>query len=302
MSENDHSWDEDKVMRIRMRHRTALRAGLSSTDATAYANDPNSLLVCAQSDLTARRSTVDGHGTVQWSPGCGHETLAAPALLSPTFSTSPDHRGHQTLIHYPDCEAFQALLAQNFNSFCEFAFGVVRPAVPYKPNWHLEAMAEKLAQVASGKIRRLIITVPPRNLKSLYTSVALPAWFLGHHPYERILVISYSEFLARQHANDFRLLVRDPIYQAAFPAMRLDRDTDREIKTTRRGKRIATSIEGTLTGVGGNLIIIDDPIKPSNVGIGEGSGERVVPLDPAFARRRQDSDADRCGHAAGARE
>jgi hypothetical protein len=68
-------------------------------------------------------------------------------------------------------------------------------------------------------------------------------------------------FWRAPHANDFRLLVNHPIYQASFPAMRLERDTDREITTTKRGKRIATSIEGTLTGLGGNLIIIDDPIK-----------------------------------------
>jgi hypothetical protein len=58
---------------------------------------------------------------------------------------------------------FQALLAQNFNAFGEFAFTAVRPGLLFKPNWHLEAMAEKLSQVASGKIRRLIITVPPRR-------------------------------------------------------------------------------------------------------------------------------------------
>ena len=89
----------------------------------------------------------------------------------------------------------------------------------------------------------------------------MPAWFLGHHPSERVVVVSYSDFLARSHANDFRLLVNDRIYQAVFPFMCLARDTDREIMTTKRGKRIATSIEGTLTGLGGNLIIIDDPLK-----------------------------------------
>ena len=53
----------------------------------------------------------------------------------------------------------------------------------------------------------------------------------------------------------------DPLYQAAFPDMRIKRETDREISTTAHGKRYATSLEGTLTGLGGNLIIIDDPIK-----------------------------------------
>jgi predicted phage terminase large subunit-like protein len=162
---------------------------------------------------------------------------------------------------YPPHVAFQALLAHNLMAFTEFAFGVVRPGHPFKANWHLEAVTHKLSQVARGKVRRLIITLPPRTLKSLCASVALPAWFLGHHPSERVVVVSYSDFLARNHANDFRLLVKHPIYQATFPAMRLDRDTDREITTTQRGKRIATSIEGTLTGLGGNLMVVDDPLK-----------------------------------------
>jgi hypothetical protein len=160
----------------------------------------------------------------------------------------------------PD-QVLRALLAHNLTSFTEFAFGVVRPNVPFEPNWHVEAVTEKLSRVASGEIRRLIITMPPRSLKSLCASVALPAWFLGRSPHERVVVVSYSDVLARTHANDFRRLVNDPVYRATFPEMRLERDTDREIVTTRRGKRIATSIEGTLTGLGGNLIIVDDPLK-----------------------------------------
>jgi hypothetical protein len=165
------------------------------------------------------------------------------------------------LTDYSPQVVLQALLANNLTSFTEFAFGVVRPGITFRPNWHFEAVTHKLSQVASGEVRRLIITLPPRTLKSLCASVALPAWFLGQNPSERVVVVSYSEVLARTHANDFRLLVNDPIYQAAFPAMRLARDTDREIMTTKRGKRIATSIDGTLTGLGGNLIIIDDPLK-----------------------------------------
>jgi hypothetical protein len=155
----------------------------------------------------------------------------------------------------------QALLAHDLMAFTEFAFGVVRPGIPFKPNWHLEAVTHKLCQVAKGDVRRLIITLPPRTLKSLCASVALPAWFLGHYPSERVVVVSYSDLLARNHANDFRRLVNDPLYLATFPTLRVERETDREIVTTKRGKRIATSIDGTLTGLGGNLIIVDDPLK-----------------------------------------
>src|SRR5262249_12502437 len=73
--------------------------------------------------------------------------------------------GH--LADFPPHVVFQALLANNLTSFTEFAFRVVRPGVPFKPNWHFEAVTEKLSQVACGDIRRLIITLPPRTLKSL---------------------------------------------------------------------------------------------------------------------------------------
>ena len=93
--------------------------------------------------------------------------------------------GH--LAEYPPQVVLQILLANNLTSFTEFAFGVVRPGTPFKPNWHLEAVTHKLAQVANGEVRRLIITLPPRSLKSLCASVALPAWFLGRHPSERVM-------------------------------------------------------------------------------------------------------------------
>ena len=171
--------------------------------------------------------------------------------------TTPLHAAEE----YPPGLVLRATLALDFMAFTEFAFGVVRPNTLFKPNWHLEVLAHKLSQVAAGEVRRLIVTMPPRNLKSLFASVALPAWFLGHNPSERVVTVSYSDQLARTHANDFRRLVNDPLYQATFPAMRLARDTEREIVTTMRGKRYTTSIEGTLTGLGGNLVIIDDPLK-----------------------------------------
>jgi predicted phage terminase large subunit-like protein len=263
----------DEVMRVRTRYKEALRAGMSVADATAYANGPD----LAEPAVPAGGAQVESAAAPSATNECGggqphlagdSEAVATEAPLSrePTLSASTKITGHNGKIDadhlvQPDHVVFQALLALDFNAFSEFAFSVVRPGLLFKPNWHLEAMAEKLSQVASGKIRRLIITVPPRNLKSLYASVALPAWFLGHSPGQRVVVVSYSELLARSHANDFRLLVKHPIYQATFPAMRLSRDTDREITTTNRGKRIATSLEGTLTGLGGNLFVIDDPLK-----------------------------------------
>src|SRR3984893_15774297 len=170
---------------------------------------------------------------------------------------------------------FQAILATDFRVFVEYVFGLLRPGTPFKPNWHIDAMAYKASQVATGEVKRLIIAVPPRHLKSIIGTVALPAWYLGHNPSERVVCVSYSAELAKTHANDFRRVVTDPTYQAVFPKMRLARETDSEIHTTLRGRRYATSIQGTLTGRGGNLFIIDDPLKPGDA-LSEVSRERVI--------------------------
>jgi predicted phage terminase large subunit-like protein len=188
-------------------------------------------------------------------------------MNAPVLPPSPENASPQRI--------FQAILATDFRSFVEYVFGVLRPGTPFKPNWHIDAMAHKVSQVASGELKRLIIAVPPRHLKSIIASVALPAWYLGHNPSERVVCVSYSAELAKTHANDFRRVVSDPIYQAVFPKMRVERETDAEIQTTLRGRRYATSIGGTLTGRGGNLTIIDDPLKPTDA-LSEVSRQRVI--------------------------
>ena len=75
------------------------------------------------------------------------------------------------LADYPPPVVLQVLLANNLTSFTEFAFGVVRPGVLFKPNWHFEAVTEKLSQVASGEVRRLIITLPVRAEKARFGNI-----------------------------------------------------------------------------------------------------------------------------------
>ena len=104
--------------------------------------------------------------------------------------------------------------------------------------------------------------MPPRHLKSMTVSVAFPAFLLGHEPWRRIFAISYSSELSSKHASDFRSIVESQWYQRAFPDMRIARSLEDEVVTTARGFRKATSVHGTLTGLGGDIFIIDDPQKP----------------------------------------
>jgi hypothetical protein len=94
---------------------------------------------------------------------------------------------------------------------------------------------------------------------------AFPAFVLGHNPTRRIICVSYSGDLAKKHANDFRAVVEAPWYRGLFPGARIgQKDSETEIQLTARGFRFATSVGGTLTGRGGDLIIIDDPLKPDD--------------------------------------
>jgi hypothetical protein len=124
-------------------------------------------------------------------------------------------------------------------------------------------IAAKLAAVAQGKIQRLIINLPPRHLKSLLTSVAFPAWRLGHDPSAQILCVSYAQDLADKLARDCRSIMMTPWYRRVFRTrLAPHRQAVQEFITTRQGYRLATSTGGVLTGRGADFILIDDPLKP----------------------------------------
>ncbi len=132
-------------------------------------------------------------------------------------------------------------------------------------NWHIDAICWRLQQAAAGTIRRDIITVPPRHLKTICTSVAFAAWLLGHTPSVRVMVVSHSESLAEKHARDFRLIVESRWFRDLFPACRAKSVTSIEFLTTQRGYRLAKSALGPITGIGADYIIADDLVKADDV-------------------------------------
>jgi hypothetical protein len=130
-------------------------------------------------------------------------------------------------------------------------------------NWHVELIAAKLAAVRAGHIRRLIVSLPPRHLKSHLASVAFPAWCLGHEPSAQILCVSYAQELADKLSRDCRRILASDWYQRLFPTRLAPRhQAVPEFETTAQGSRVATSVGGVLTGRGADLIVIDDPLKP----------------------------------------
>ncbi|HKT23695.1 MAG TPA: hypothetical protein VJR04_03775, partial [Terriglobales bacterium] len=161
-------------------------------------------------------------------------------------------------------EECDVLWRRDFHAFLLRSFTELNPQTEIADNWHIDVLAEHLERCRTGEIKRLIINLPPRSLKSHCASIAFPAWILGHNPSAQLICASYAQDLADKHAVDCRALINSPFYKQIFPATRLssEKRAVADFLTTARGCRKATSVGGVLTGRGADFIIVDDPLQP----------------------------------------
>lgn len=161
-------------------------------------------------------------------------------------------------------DELKAILATDQIAFTEQCFSTVSPGVDYMDNWHIHCIIEHLQAVERGEISRLIINMPPRCMKSITVSIAWPAWLLGRKPETQIIAASFGQSLSSKLSVDTRLIIESEWYKETFPEAIIAADQNEKAKfqTTKRGHRIATSVGGTITGEGGDYLILDDPIKP----------------------------------------
>lgn len=160
-------------------------------------------------------------------------------------------------------EDFQRLLRHDLTSFTRFAFDILQPHAEYHHNWHINAIAYALMQVSEGKTKRLIINMPPRTLKSHCASIAFPAWLLGRDPRQKILCLHGSNALGRDLDEACFDLMSSSRYRAFFPSARITLKKSK-ICTNFGGHRQFMSINGRLTGLGADIVVIDDPISTAD--------------------------------------
>jgi predicted phage terminase large subunit-like protein len=163
-------------------------------------------------------------------------------------------------------EEYQVLLRQDFVAFMVRAFHELNPNTPLHMAPYIELMAARLEDCRQGRVKRLIINLPPRYLKSHTVSIAFVAWILGHQPSAPIICASYGQDLADSLGLNTRKLMQSAFYQSLFPTrLAPDKHAVSDFLTTKGGGRMATSVGGVLTGRGGDMLIIDDPSKPEEV-------------------------------------
>jgi predicted phage terminase large subunit-like protein len=158
------------------------------------------------------------------------------------------------------------LMRRDFSAFARKAWSWISAGEAIAWNWHIDAIAYELERVAKAENLRLIVTIPPRNAKSKTISVIWVAWMLAQDPTRNFVCVSYSNELSGKLARDCLSIMQSHWYRELFPKTVISskRSAAMDFETTAGGGRLATSVTGTLTGRGGDIIILDDVIKPDD--------------------------------------
>lgn len=134
----------------------------------------------------------------------------------------------------------------------------------YDRLWYQEQiLAPALEQVNDGKIKRLAIFMPPRHGKSMFVTVNFVAWYLGWHPNHSVITLSYSDDLASGFGRQVRNIMQSDLYRSLFPQAQLSSDSRAKdaFNTISGGRYTAAGFNGTITGIGADLLLIDDPVR-----------------------------------------
>lgn len=163
-------------------------------------------------------------------------------------------------------ELKKELARRSFKRFVEYT----KP--DYEFNWHHEFICKKLQDFADGKIKRLMIFVPPRHGKSELTSRRFPAWLFGRDPRTRVIATSYAAELASSFNRDVQRIIDSTSYAELFPETKLNGANVRTTQSWLRNNDIfeivgyggtyrCAGVGGPITGLGGKYLLIDDPFK-----------------------------------------
>jgi predicted phage terminase large subunit-like protein len=158
-----------------------------------------------------------------------------------------------------------ALSRTCFGTFVELFFPLLHGGHPLVHASYLDLMVEVLSISTLGGERNIIFNLPPGFMKSMLVSVLYPAWRLAVNPAEKIIAISYGDDLSHDLSRRTRMLMQHPLYRRAFPETILDKKAEDTITTTKGGQRYATSVGSDIAGFRADLIIIDDPMQPSEI-------------------------------------
>lgn len=177
------------------------------------------------------------------------------------------------------------LNSRSLYEFMQYFWSLVSPH-KFSPNWHIELLCNELEVLAERVARKeakaydLIINVPPGSTKTITCSIMFPTWCWTKWYWMRFITASYSATLSLESADYCREIIRSSQFQQLYPEISIKEDKDvksnyrivkrvispntgRPLQTLIGGSRYSTSVGGTLTGFHGDILIVDDPLNPT---------------------------------------
>jgi predicted phage terminase large subunit-like protein len=158
-----------------------------------------------------------------------------------------------------------AVMRNDFTSFFERFWLILNGAGANFDSPYLAYLAARLQHFEESGQLRLAVFAPPRHGKSTMVSVLWAAWRLGRNPKLRIVCLSHDLRLAIKLHNDMRRLMDSPLYREVFPDVAIVKSNEDAIVTKQGGFREARSLSSGMTGGGGDIFIVDDPIAARDV-------------------------------------
>lgn len=191
------------------------------------------------------------------------------------------------------------VLNLTLKEFVEQAWSLLEPVSPLVWNWHLSLICDYLTLIRDGQFKEkcglelegIIFNVPPRTMKSLLISVFFPIWVWITKPSRRFMFVSYSEKLSTQHSVFRRSIIESPWYQKEWStvfSLSRDQNVKSHYENSKRGTMFSTGMQATATGMGGDILIFDDPLNPEQA-ISQVEREAVnLRFDTTFRSRIND--------------
>lgn len=130
----------------------------------------------------------------------------------------------------------------------------------FKRYAHIKFISRKIAQAVARGGARIVLSVPPRHGKSWLTSLFTPAWFLSLYPGRRVILASYEADFAAEWGRQVRNLITE---HSGLLGVSLSDDSTAANRwnTPDGGGMVTAGVGGPITGRGGDLLIVDDPVK-----------------------------------------
>lgn len=157
--------------------------------------------------------------------------------------------------------ALREAARRNYRDFIRLSYEGSRQRILW--NWHIDFLADVMQAVALRQVKRVLVNIPPRHLKSTIISQLWHAWMIGRDdsPQSSLLSCGVAQALASRDSRRTLATLNSDWYKATFPRVQLNRENEAEWETQGGAYRIAVGVGGTVTGRGADHVTFDDILK-----------------------------------------